>query len=135
LAGADCSVIGTSLATQAMLPGYWRASSTSTDVRQCWLATACTGNTDAVDTTATSDGSTENISSRDDNVTTTVESSSSEAWVSGLTTSTTSQSNGAPTLVDDNTSTSSTTKGVLQSDSNVYCAAGYKGPCKCISVG
>jgi hypothetical protein len=42
MAGANCSTIGTSLATQSLVKGYWRASITSTDVRQCWFPEACT---------------------------------------------------------------------------------------------
>jgi hypothetical protein len=43
LPGADCSVVGTSLMTQSLLPGNWRASNTTTDVRPCWFAEACSG--------------------------------------------------------------------------------------------
>jgi hypothetical protein len=47
--GADCSVVGTTLATLSMTPGYWRASQATTDVRDCWLAEAC-GNVTKNDT-------------------------------------------------------------------------------------
>eukprot|EP00953_Heterococcus_sp_UTEX-ZZ885_P035939 18536-Heterococcus_DN1.PRE.5 len=63
--GTDCSVVGTSLATQSLVHGYWRAATTSTDVRPCWFADACTGNrnenssnsTSGADTTTTSTSS------------------------------------------------------------------------------
>jgi hypothetical protein len=41
LRGADCSVIGITLATQPLQPGYRRASNATTDVRECWYAEAC----------------------------------------------------------------------------------------------
>jgi hypothetical protein len=39
--GADCSTVGSTLATLSMALGFWRASQATTDVRACWLAEAC----------------------------------------------------------------------------------------------
>jgi hypothetical protein len=42
--GADCSSSGASILKLPLLPGYWRASVVSTDIRPCPLPTACAGN-------------------------------------------------------------------------------------------
>jgi hypothetical protein len=39
--GADCSIVGTSIATQVLDVGYWRDSINTTDIRKCWLPAAC----------------------------------------------------------------------------------------------
>jgi hypothetical protein len=51
--GTNCSAIGTSLATQSLVKGYWRASTTSTDVRPCWFADACMSNSNNNSTNST----------------------------------------------------------------------------------
>jgi hypothetical protein len=51
--GANCSTVGSTLATMSMKPGFWRASSTTTDVRDCWLAEAC-GTVTKIETATTS---------------------------------------------------------------------------------
>jgi hypothetical protein len=43
IAGADCSTVGSTLATLPLTAGFWRASDATTDVRECWLAAACVG--------------------------------------------------------------------------------------------
>jgi hypothetical protein len=43
IAGADCSIVGSTLATLPLTAGFWRASDATTDVRECWLAAACVG--------------------------------------------------------------------------------------------
>jgi hypothetical protein len=43
LHGGDCRQVGASLATQSVLPTYWRASEATTDIRKCWEPSACTG--------------------------------------------------------------------------------------------
>jgi hypothetical protein len=53
LDGADCSVIGSTLTTLQLQSGYWRASNTTTDVRECWLAEACVGTNNLSATTNT----------------------------------------------------------------------------------
>jgi hypothetical protein len=45
LPGADCSILGSSLTSQTLQPGYWRAVLNTTDVRKCWVAKACIGDT------------------------------------------------------------------------------------------
>jgi hypothetical protein len=49
LEGADCSVVGSTLASQALVPGYWRLSTNTTDVRKCWVPEACVGNNEGTD--------------------------------------------------------------------------------------
>jgi hypothetical protein len=44
-------MIGSTLATILLQPGYWRASSVTTDVRACWLAEACIGTNNTAETT------------------------------------------------------------------------------------
>jgi hypothetical protein len=51
--GADCRTIGSTLAFLQLAPGYWRASSNTTDVRKCWLAEACVNNNTLSRTAAT----------------------------------------------------------------------------------
>jgi hypothetical protein len=41
--GVNCTLLGSSLNELTLEAGYWRASSISVDVRQCWLADACIG--------------------------------------------------------------------------------------------
>eukprot|EP00953_Heterococcus_sp_UTEX-ZZ885_P008097 4861-Heterococcus_DN1.PRE.2 len=52
--GVNCSIIGTSIATQVLDIGYWRASTSTTDVRKCWLPAACnnTATIAAIDSTS-----------------------------------------------------------------------------------
>jgi hypothetical protein len=115
--GTDCSVIGTSLATQSLVSGYWRASSTSTDVRPCWFADACSGNTNATQATygIANDCTTTSSYSR---------YNSSEF------------SNGDNILVEDSegcgdiADTSTATSSITQVDVSTYCASGYRGPCE-----
>jgi hypothetical protein len=40
-AGADCSIVGTNIATQVLETGYWRANINTTDIRKCRLPAAC----------------------------------------------------------------------------------------------
>jgi hypothetical protein len=61
--GTHCSVIGTSLATQSLIDGYWRASPTSTDVRPCWFADACTGNSNKNSSNSTTGADTTTLTS------------------------------------------------------------------------
>jgi hypothetical protein len=111
-AGTDCSTIGTSLATQSLLTGYWRASTISTDVRPCWFAHACAGNSNT--TAARTDTSRE--------------------------CTTITASNDVPSNIPisdgvgckDTTATSTNMiASITQVDDTTYCAQGYKGPCKC----
>jgi hypothetical protein len=44
LRGADCSISGASLDQLPLLPGYWRPSNRTTDIRPCPLPAACAGN-------------------------------------------------------------------------------------------
>jgi hypothetical protein len=53
LRGADCSVTGTTLATLSMTAGYWRASDSTTDVRDCWFVKACAGTNNGTVTAVT----------------------------------------------------------------------------------
>jgi hypothetical protein len=39
--GANCSIVGTNIATQVLQHGWWRASIYTTDIRKCWLPAAC----------------------------------------------------------------------------------------------
>jgi hypothetical protein len=39
--GADCSAVGSSVATQALKAGFWRNSNLTTDIRACKFAAAC----------------------------------------------------------------------------------------------
>jgi hypothetical protein len=39
--GANCSIVGTNIATQVLELGYWRDSTNTTDIRKCWLQAAC----------------------------------------------------------------------------------------------
>jgi predicted outer membrane repeat protein len=43
LHGGDCSTVGSSLISQRLQPGYWRAAVDTNDVRECWYAAACGG--------------------------------------------------------------------------------------------
>eukprot|EP00953_Heterococcus_sp_UTEX-ZZ885_P028221 15059-Heterococcus_DN1.PRE.2 len=43
LEGADCSALGSTLQTQKLLPGFWRSSTNTTDIRPCWYEPACSG--------------------------------------------------------------------------------------------
>jgi hypothetical protein len=86
LDGADCSFIGSTLASLKMQPGYWRASNSTTDVRECWLIEACVGTNNRSTQTTRRTTDTANIGQTDDNL--------------------------------------------LNDDSSIYCANGYKGPCK-----
>ena len=43
LEGGDCTTVGSSLATQSLKSGRWRASQDTTDIRKCWVKHACTG--------------------------------------------------------------------------------------------
>jgi hypothetical protein len=117
--GTDCTVLGTSLATQALTAGYWRASSTSTDVRPCWFVDACAGNSDA---------------SRSSTIVS--QNCSATAYPSSLSGDTTSSSVSADNiLVEDSlgcndTAITTRTASIGQIDVATYCASGYKGPCK-----
>jgi hypothetical protein len=119
--GTNCSAVGTSLATQSLVKGYWRASTTSTDVRPCWFAKACTGNNS---TTAAAAADTPS-----DCVTTI--STASSAFRTDVSSSTINSAdvvdgNGC----DDNTISSLISASDTQLDDTTYCAQGYKGPCK-----
>jgi hypothetical protein len=46
--GGSCSAVGSTLAVLKLKPGYWRASSSTSDTRNCWLAAACAGDSDSV---------------------------------------------------------------------------------------
>jgi hypothetical protein len=61
LDGADCSIGGTSLAQLPLLPGYWRASPDSTDIRACLLPASCAGNGRSSGSSANNTSSTGNI--------------------------------------------------------------------------
>jgi hypothetical protein len=113
--GTDCSVIGTSLATQSLVKGYWRASTTSTDVRPCWFADACRSNNNSTSATAT--GS-KNCSTTL-RVSSTVSSISSDNILF-------EESDGC----DDATTSTSSIVSIAQADDSIYCAEGYTGPCK-----
>eukprot|EP00953_Heterococcus_sp_UTEX-ZZ885_P007030 4284-Heterococcus_DN1.PRE.2 len=116
--GTDCSTIGTSLATPSLVAGYWRASTTSTDVRPCWFADACMTNYE--------NGS-ESTSST---------STSSKTIGATVSVSTTMSSSSSITLLfqesDDCNDTTATSTTILASiarvDDATYCAQGYKGP-------
>ncbi|GMH86050.1 hypothetical protein TL16_g10421 [Triparma laevis f. inornata] len=45
--GIDCSRAGASLETLQILPGFWRSSPTSTEVRRCYNTEACVGTVNA----------------------------------------------------------------------------------------
>jgi hypothetical protein len=115
MAGANCSTIGTSLATQSLVKGYWRASITSTDVRQCWFPEACTSssNTSAAAADVPSD------------CTTTILPDSFTS--SGTTSILISDSVGC----NDTDTAASISAFTLQIEDTTYCTQGYKGPCKC----
>jgi predicted outer membrane repeat protein len=53
LRGADCSILGSSLASQSLTIGFWRASDSTTDVRECWLKSACNGSSSSSSTQST----------------------------------------------------------------------------------
>jgi hypothetical protein len=109
-AGTDCSVIGTTLATQSLVKGYWRASTASTDVRPCWFANACTGNS--------SSSAAETDTSRDCTTTT-----ASNAVPS---------SSDSSVLISDGSGCNDTTTASISATSaasTTYCTQGYKGPC------
>jgi hypothetical protein len=117
--GTDCSIVGTTLATQSLLKGYWRASNTSKDVRPCWVPAACTGSTTAggvYDDTST------------DCATTTIKTSNFSFTTSDI------QANTIP--IEDGvgcngTSISSTSTNISYVEGATYCTEGYEGPCKC----
>eukprot|EP00953_Heterococcus_sp_UTEX-ZZ885_P021340 11904-Heterococcus_DN1.PRE.1 len=112
--GTDCSVIGTSLATQSLIDGYWRASTTSTDVRPCWFTDACRSRNNS--SSATSTGS--------KNCSTTLRVSSTMSSISSDNILF-EDSDGC----NDTTTTSPTsTVSVTRVDDTMYCAQGYKGP-------
>jgi hypothetical protein len=90
--GADCSFVGSTLASIQLEPGYWRASGNTTDVRECWLAEACVG--------------TNNLST--------------------LTNVTAATRRTTDTAAIDHANSSDF--------GDIYCAAGYKGPCKYIHI-
>jgi hypothetical protein len=117
-AGTDCSVIGTSLATQSLLTGYWRASLTSTDVRPCWFANACISNSNSTSVTAT--GS-KNCSTTL-RVGSTMSSMSSDNILF-------EESDGCDDVTTTATSASSIVS-IKQVEDTTYCAQGYEGPCK-----
>jgi hypothetical protein len=119
--GTDCSVIGTSLATQSLVSGYWRASSTSTDVRSCWFADACSGNTNATQVTA---------GIADDCTTTTSFSRYNSSEFSNGDNILVEDSEGCDDVANTNTATSS----IAQVDVTTYCAKGYRGPCKYYAI-
>jgi hypothetical protein len=79
-AGADCSIVGTNIATQVLQAGYWRASTNSTDIRKCWLPAAC-NRTATTNTTTTAIATTAVLST----VGGSSSSSSSAAIISALT--------------------------------------------------
>jgi hypothetical protein len=119
--GTNCSVVGTSLATQLLVKGYWRASTTSTDVRPCWFSKACTGNSST--TTAAAAGmpsdcattiSTDDSAFRSDKSSSTINSADIVDGVG----------------CDDNTMSSLIGAIDPQLDDTTYCAQGYKGACK-----
>jgi hypothetical protein len=113
MAGANCSTIGTSLATQSLVKGYWRASFTSTDIRQCWYPKACNSTTSAAAADVPSD------------CTTTI-------LPDGITSSSTTSiliSDGVG--CNDTATASISAASTLQTDATTYCTEGYKGPCKC----
>jgi hypothetical protein len=93
LDGANCSFVGSSLASLQLNPGYWRASNLTTDVRECWLAEACVK------------------IKKKHTLTTTAAATASAA-----------------------TRRTTDTAAIGQTDDNnvtdIYCADGYKGPCK-----
>jgi hypothetical protein len=92
--GANCSFLGSKLATLQLKPGYWRASSDTTDIRECWLAEACVKN----------------------NTLTTTAAATTTAAIRRITdTAAIDQVNGNDV-------------------GNIYCADGYKGPCKFFAV-
>jgi hypothetical protein len=119
--GTNCSVVGTSLATQSLVKGYWRASPTSTDVRPCWFAKACSGN-----------GSTTTAAAADipsDCATTiTTDNSAFRSDKSSFTSTSADIADGDG--CDDNTVSSLISASDTQLDDTTYCAQGYKGPCK-----
>jgi hypothetical protein len=115
--GTDCSVIGTSLATQSLVIGYWRASTTSTDVRPCWFADACMANSNRpANTTVIT------ASNKDCGTTVAVSSSRSSASSDNILFEESDDCN--------DTSPSTSNASVTQVDTTTYCAEGYKGPCK-----
>jgi hypothetical protein len=92
LDGANCSFVGSTLATLQLEPGDWRASLDTTDARECWLAEACVG----------------------------INNLSTTTNVTAATRRTTDTAN----IGQDNSN----------DVSDIYCAAGYKGPCKYIQI-
>jgi hypothetical protein len=50
---AVCSLIGSTISTLQLKPGYWRASNGTTDIRKCWVAEACLGTNTTSTTTNT----------------------------------------------------------------------------------
>jgi hypothetical protein len=117
--GTECSVIGTSLATQSLITGYWRASLTSTDVRPCWFANACISNSNSTSATAT--GS-KNCSTTL-RVSSTVSSISSDNILF-------EESDGCDDVITFTATSTTSIVSITQVDDATYCAQGYKGPCK-----
>eukprot|EP00953_Heterococcus_sp_UTEX-ZZ885_P035577 18362-Heterococcus_DN1.PRE.1 len=71
ITGTTCSDTdtGSSLASQRLKPGFWRASLSTTDIRDCWYAEACnaTANATAVTTRRATGTATTDIVQADDN--------------------------------------------------------------------
>jgi hypothetical protein len=69
LPGADCSIAGGTLATQQLQPGFWRASVTTTDIRECWYTEACndTSTTRALTARRITDTANTTVAKTDDN--------------------------------------------------------------------
>jgi hypothetical protein len=133
--GTNCSTIGTALATQSLVSGYWRASTTSTDILPCWFPGACSGNSNGTAAVTDIPNNCIILSSGSTNVITTSGISSSGINSSSISSSTLDTSKEHGVYCDDTSTTSISSiisiAGITQLvNAASYCAQGYRGPCK-----